>query len=64
MKIKLEFEPDDIEMAMLAINGHKYAYLMDEVADHIRSRLKYEELSDEVRDALEKVRQVIIDSDL
>jgi hypothetical protein len=58
-KVTLEFDPfedrDDMESA---INGWKWKMLVWDLDQHLRSELKYnEEVTGEVYEALEKIRE-------
>jgi hypothetical protein len=60
-KVTLEFDPfedrDDMESA---INGWKWKMLVWDLDQHLRSELKYnEEVTGEVYEALEKVRNML-----
>jgi hypothetical protein len=54
MKITLEF--DDMEEAKTAMDGCRYKSALWDLDQHLRSRIKYEELTDEAHSALESTR--------
>lgn len=57
-KAILEFSlPDEKPEFEQAVKGAHYDYALHELDQHLRARLKYEDLSEEVREALEKVRE-------
>lgn len=63
MKAYLIFNlPEEREQFHYAQKGIDYAMALDEVDNHLRNRLKYEELSDEVHEALEQVRNLLHNS--
>jgi hypothetical protein len=57
MRVTLEF--DDEQEAVLAMNGAKYLAMLQDIRDHVRSKLKYTDCSPEVVDHLEQVRALI-----
>jgi len=60
MKAYLIFNlPEEREEFHYAQKGIDYSIALDEVDNHLRNRLKYEQLSDEVYEALEQVRNVL-----
>ena len=54
MKITIEF--DDVEDAMVAMDGVRYKSALWDLDQYLRSRIKYEELTDEAHSALEEAR--------
>lgn len=57
MKAILEFNlPEENEDHDLALNGYKYKIIVDEIDNYLRSKLKYEDLSDVEHDIYQKVR--------
>ena len=61
MKVTIEFNDDELEEAKAAMDPLKYKYALDELSEYIRSKLKYEDLKDEVYDELEKIRDRIFE---
>jgi hypothetical protein len=57
MKAVLEFNlPDEQEDYMMAQNGNKYLYVLQDLDNYLRGLLKYTELSEEVYEALSNTR--------
>lgn len=52
----------DINEARRVLDAHKYLRSLYDIDDYLRRRLKYDELSDEVFDALQKARSELWDS--
>jgi len=53
--------PEEQEEHYTAINAWKYRGALEGLLNqHIRSQLKYGEITDEVREALEKVREFVL----
>lgn len=69
MNIRLEFDlPDEEYEFRSAINGHKYRSVLIDLDNHLRSKLKYSDLT-EVQDDIyeevrEKLRELIADEGL
>lgn len=60
MKSILEFNlPEESQEFRTAINGWKYKSVLIEINEHLRSKIKWEEMSDEVMTALINVREDI-----
>jgi uncharacterized protein (UPF0128 family) len=60
MKAYLVFNlPEEREELHFAQKGLDYSLALDEIDNHLRNRLKYETLSDEVHDALQQVRDIL-----
>lgn len=51
--------PDDTEAHALALAGHDLGTALNEIAQHLRNRLKHGDLSDAQRVELERVRDLI-----
>jgi hypothetical protein len=62
VKYVLEFiMPEDKDEHYTAINAWRYRGALEGLLNqHIRSQLKYCEITDEVREALEKVREFVL----
>ena len=64
MKATFEFElPEESVEANLALNAGRLMCALGEIADFCRSKLKYEELSDETQGYLEEIRYMIPELD-
>lgn len=62
MQAILQFElPDEQEEFDLAVNSRKYGYVVSEMNQYLRRRLKHEELSDEVYDAIKTTQDKLIE---
>jgi len=65
MKATLTFNlPDEESNLNYALKGIDYKIALDDVESYLRTRIKHEEVTEEVRDTLKEVRQFIIDSKL
>jgi hypothetical protein len=54
--------PDEQQEANLAYNGWKYSLIIDQLYEHIRQKLKYDESLTEEQDKIyEEIRDVIYD---
>ncbi len=49
-------KPEDVEEHRLAINARNMSIVLDELDNYLRARLKYEDLSDPVHEALQACR--------
>lgn len=60
MKVTLEFNlPEEREEYEQAINAGKFEGIVDRARQYVRARLKYEELTNEQIEVLEKVQEVL-----
>jgi hypothetical protein len=60
MKANLEFNlPEESEAFRTAINGWKYKLILSYLNEHLRSKIKWEEMSDETMNALQDIRNEI-----
>jgi len=57
LKFNLPEESEDFEYAM---NGVKYKIVIDDFMNHLRSKLKYEDLSPELHDEIDKLRDTLV----
>lgn len=57
MKITLEF--DDRSDAIVALHAWEFSCCIDVVDDYLRGILKHGDVSEEVHDALQKVRDIL-----
>lgn len=57
MKITIEF--DDKIDALMALNAWQFSSCLDDVDNYLRNTLKHGDLTDEVHDALQKVRDML-----
>lgn len=62
MKAILEFSlPEEMTEHQTAIDGHKWCLVVEGTLRDLRSQIKYQDLPDDVRAALEGVRSDIFD---
>lgn len=59
-KAILEFNlPEEKEEHLNALYGTSYKIALEEMDNHFRCRLKYEDISEEVREALQNARDIL-----
>lgn len=62
MKAKLTFNlPEEREEYEMTMNALKYYSVLSEFDNYLRTKLKHEEMTDEVYDVYEKVREKLWD---
>jgi hypothetical protein len=63
MKATLVFDlPEEEEDFNLAVKAIHYKIVLDDVDNHLRGKLKYSELTQEVYDALSEVRSFLLEN--
>jgi hypothetical protein len=62
LEIKAVFGEDEVDDAALFLNGKWAQIVIDNTLQLIRSKLKYQELSEETEKALEEVRECVLDN--
>ena len=59
MNITLTFNEDEKDQALSSFFGPRYESILMDIDNHIRAKLKYQELSKETRRELQEVRDLI-----
>ena len=63
MKAVLTFKlPEEADNLQWAKDGQKYVFVLDDIREHIRGRLKWGELSEETTSELEKLYDMLFEA--